>query len=58
MDIDQRFQKLEQFSTDYIREREKKRLENSVDNFLDTLDQLMEEFRHIIHENVDHQKIV
>ncbi|BBO79924.1 hypothetical protein DSCO28_04900 [Desulfosarcina ovata subsp. sediminis] len=56
-DIDLRFQKLEQYKTDYVREREKKRLEKSVDDFLDTLDQLMDEFRHIAQENVDYQQV-
>jgi hypothetical protein len=57
-DIDQRFQKLGLFKTQCIRDREQKRLEKSVDDFLDTLDQLMDEFRHIVSENVDHHKIV
>jgi hypothetical protein len=57
-DIDLRFQKLDQYKTDYVREREKKRLEKSVDDFLDTLDQLMDEFRHIAQENVDYQPFV
>ncbi len=56
--LDERFQKLNTFQTDYIREREQKRLEKSVDDFLDTVDQLMDEFRHIVSENVDPEEIV
>jgi exonuclease VII large subunit len=55
--MDDRFQKLETFKTPCIRRREQKRLEKSVDDFLDTLDQLMEEFRNIISENVDHNDV-
>ncbi len=57
-DIDQRFQKLDTFKTEYIREREQKRLEKSVDDFLDTVAQLMNEFRHIVSENVDHEEVL
>ncbi len=57
-DLDQRFQKLETFQTEYIRDREQKRLEKSVDDFIDTVDQLMDEFRHIVSENVDPEEIV
>ena len=53
-DVDGRFERLEQYKTKCIRDREQKRLEKSVDDFLNTLDQLMEEFRHIVSENVDH----
>jgi septal ring factor EnvC (AmiA/AmiB activator) len=54
--IDQRFQNLEKYKTQCIRDREQKRLEKSVDDFLDTLDQLLEEFRHIVSENIDHRQ--
>ncbi len=57
-EMDQRFQKLNTFQTDYIREREQRRLEESVDDFLDTVAQLMNEFRHIISENVDHEAVL
>ena len=53
-DVDERFDQLERYKAKCIREREQKRLEKSVDDFLDTLDQLMGEFRHIVNENVDH----
>ncbi|PID64635.1 MAG: hypothetical protein CR963_00025 [Gammaproteobacteria bacterium] len=57
-EIDQRLQKLNTFQTDFIREREQKRLEKSVDDFLDTLAQLMDEFRHIVSENVEHEAVL
>jgi hypothetical protein len=54
-DMDERFKRLDQFSSDSIRQREQARLEKSVDDFLTTLDSLMDEFRNIIHENISHQ---
>lgn len=54
LDMDQRFGRLDRFSNERIRAREQQRLEKSVDDFLDTVDHLMEEFRSIISENVDH----
>lgn len=54
-DMDERFKRLDQFSSDSIRLREQARLEKSVDDFLTTLDSLMDEFRNIIHENISHQ---
>lgn len=54
-DMDKRFQRLDQYSSDSIRQREQARLEKSVDDFLTTLDSLMDEFRNIIHENISHQ---
>lgn len=54
-DMDERFKRLEQFSSESIRQREQVRLEKSVDDFLTTLDSLMDEFRNIIHENISHQ---
>ncbi len=51
-DLDRRYVKLEKFKNARIREREEKRLDKSVDDFLDTLDQLVDEYRHIIAEHV------
>ncbi|CAK8724792.1 hypothetical protein KKHLCK_14985 [Candidatus Electrothrix laxa] len=56
-DVDQRFQKLERYKTQCIRDREQQRLEKSVDDFLDTMDQLLDEFRNIVSENVDHEQV-
>jgi hypothetical protein len=56
-DIDDRFQKLERYKTQCIRDREKQRLEKSVDDFLDTMDQLLDEFRNIVSESVDHEQV-
>jgi exonuclease VII large subunit len=55
-EADQRYQRLEGYSSDAIREREKQRLEKSVNSFLSTLDSLMDEFSSIIHEHIDHTK--
>ncbi len=55
-DADQRFERLEQYKSDEIRKREKQRLEKSIDNFLNTLDRLMDEFSNIINEHIDHNR--
>ncbi len=55
LDMDARFKRLDEFSSESIRQREQARLEKSVDDFLSTLDSLMDEFRNIIHENISHQ---
>lgn len=54
-DIDERFAKLEKFKSKTIREREEQRLNKSVDDFLNTLDQLVDEYKNIISEHVDHK---
>lgn len=51
--LDARFQRLEEFASPVIREREEQRLTKSVDDFLTTLDQLVDEYRNIIAEHVD-----
>lgn len=53
-DMDKRFERLNDYKTESIKQREKIRLEKSVGDFLDTLDQLMDEFRSIIGENIEH----
>ena len=53
-DMDARFERLKEFKNEAIKQREKIRLEKSVDDFLDTLDQLMDEFRSIISEHISH----
>jgi hypothetical protein len=55
-DTDERLEQLGKYRSEAIREREKARLEKSVDNFLETLDSLMEEFRNIINEHIDHNE--
>lgn len=52
-DLDTRFERLEKFSNQVIREREEQRLNKSVDDFLSTLDQLVDEYKHIISEHVE-----
>jgi hypothetical protein len=55
-ETDGRFEKLDQFKSEEIRKRERKRLEKSVDDFLGTLDRLMGEFSNIINEHIDHNR--
>lgn len=55
-DMDKRFERLKEFKSEAIKKREKQRLDKSVDDFLDTLDQLMDEFRSIISEHISHSK--
>lgn len=52
--IDQRLKRIHKYSNDLIRVREQERLEKSVVTFLDTLDQLVDDFINIINENVHH----
>lgn len=54
IDMDARFEKLESFKNETIKRRERQRLEKSVDDFLGTIDQLMDEFRSIISEHISH----
>ena len=56
-DLDRRLQRLEKYRSQAIREREEARLESSVDNFLATLDQLVDEYRSIISEHIDHEQV-
>lgn len=51
-DMDARFEKIEGYKSSVIRERERARMERSLDGFMQTLDCLMDDFRHIIHENI------
>jgi len=53
--LDSRFERLNRYKNDAIREREEMRLNNTVDTFLSSLDQLIDEYRSIISEQVDHQ---
>jgi len=55
-DLDKRFERLQEYKSKVIREREEKRLNKSVDNFLTTLDQLTDEYREIISEHVGREK--
>ncbi len=54
MQIDQRLKQVNKFNNEMIRAREQERLEKSVVTFLDTLDQLVEDFVNIVNENVHH----
>lgn len=56
MEMDERFKNIGRFHSNSIRDREVRRLEKSVDTFLDTIDQLLEEFRNIVSENIDHHQ--
>lgn len=51
-DMDTRFEKIDGYKSEVIRERERARMERSLDGFMETLDCLMGDFRHIIHENI------
>ena len=54
-DTDARFERLEALKTKVVRQREQQRLERSIDDFLATLDGLMQEFRNLVAESVNHQ---
>lgn len=54
-DLDQRFKRLDRFSSDILRKREKQRLEKRLNDFLDVFDQLMENFAAILNEEIDHK---
>ncbi len=53
-EADQRFERLDSYQHESIRQREKARIENSVDQFLTTIDRMMEEFINIVSEHIDH----
>ncbi len=53
--LDNRLDRLERYKSRTIREREEQRLNNAVNTFLATLDQLIDEYRAIISEQVDHE---
>jgi len=52
INIDQRLKQVNKYSNEMIRLREQQRLEKSVITFLDTLDQLVDDFSNIVNENV------
>jgi hypothetical protein len=54
--LDARFERLERYKSRAIREREEQRLNKSADDFLSTLDQLIDDYRSIISEQVDHEQ--
>jgi hypothetical protein len=51
-DADTRFARVEKIASEHLRERERARQKKSALDFLDTLDQLMDEFRGIIGETI------
>ncbi|HFQ90148.1 MAG TPA: hypothetical protein ENK27_08715 [Desulfobulbus sp.] len=53
--LDNRLERLERYKSPVIREREEQRLNNAVTTFLATLDQLIDDYRAIISEQVDHE---
>ncbi len=53
--LDSRLERLERYRSRAIREREEQRLNNAVNTFLSTLDQLIDDYRAIISEQVDHE---
>ncbi len=53
--LDERLQRLDRYKSPVIREREEQRLSRSIDIFIATLDQLVEEYRSIISEQVNHE---
>jgi hypothetical protein len=50
--IDERLMQVEKYQSELIQQREKARLEKSIGDFLDTLDQLVGDFINIINESV------
>ncbi len=50
--MDQRLKQADKYNNEVIRQREKQRLEKSVISFLDTLDQLVDDFINIVNESV------
>lgn len=51
-EADARFTRLAKIQSEHLRERERARQEKSALDFLDTIDQLLDEFRSIVNENV------
>lgn len=50
--VDQRLQKLDSYQSSHLQHREQERLEKSIDDFMDTLDALMDDFKAIFHSQV------
>ena len=55
-DADKRYENLTSYKSEVIRKREEERLEKTINDFLNTLDSLMDEFSNIIHEHIDHNR--
>ncbi len=51
-DMDERFENIARFKTERLRERETRRLEKTLDSFLDTCDRLMTQFASILNEEI------
>lgn len=56
-DVDQRLSKLDSYKSDHLRNREQARLEKSIDDFMDTVDALMDNFKAIFNTQVNHQEV-
>lgn len=52
LEVDQRLQKLDSYHSDHLKQREQERLEKSIDDFMDTLDALMDDFKNIFYSHV------
>lgn len=51
-DVDQRLQRINSYQSSHLQRREQERLEKSIDDFMDTLDALMDDFKTIFHTQV------
>lgn len=54
--LDARFERLGKFKSPTIKKKEEQRINRAVETFLDTLDQLIDEYRSIITERVGHDE--
>lgn len=56
-DVDQRMGKLDSYQNEHLKRREQERLEKSIDDFMDTVDALMESFKSIFNSQVNRQEV-
>lgn len=55
--VDERLTQLERYTSKHLKERERARLEKSIDDFMDTLDLLMDDYKSIAQSKIAHQPI-
>lgn len=51
--VDERLNRLESYQNEHLKHREQERLEKSIDDFMDTVDALMENFKSIFNNQVN-----
>lgn len=55
--VDKRLERAQNYSSDYLKARQQERLEKSIDDFMETLDLLIDDFKAIFQSKINHQSL-